>query len=345
MGRIQKLYNKLENLNLDSLLVTHPANVSYLSGFQGTESAALISLKGNHFLTDFRYYQQAKNETRGFSINLVKNSLWQAVAYLAAKLGLKKLGIESKHLTVTDYKKLKSCLRVKLVPTQDLIEDLRQIKDKGEIELIRKSIQITNEAFIYARRNLGGGLSEKEMAANLERFLKMKGAEKSAFDIIVASGPRSSLPHAPVTDSKLKSAGPILIDMGARFKGYNCDLTRVFFSSKISQEIKRIHRVVLEAKELAKEAVKAGLLANELDNIARSYIDKRGYGKYFGHSLGHGVGREVHEKPFISPKNKQVLEAGMVFTIEPAIYITGKFGIRLEDMVLVTEKGCEALNK
>jgi len=345
--RIKNIYAKLEKSNLDGFILSYPANISYLTYFTSRDSYLIISKKNNVYLTDSRYLLEANLKlNRTFTIKKINGSVFKILADVCVKLGLKRIGFEERYLPYAEYKKINDELEKKaeLIPTHNIIEDPRQIKSQAELEKIKKAVRITIDAFKFIKDFISAGKKEIEIAAELERFIRYGGACMSAFDIIVASGPNSSFPHHLTSGRKIKGDEVIMIDLGVDYMGYKSDLTRVFFSGKISPIIKRIYDIVHQAQEQAIKKIKPGAKINEIDKASRQYITQRGYGGFFGHNLGHGVGLEVHEAPYISSKETSKLKPGMVFTIEPAIYLPGKFGIRIEDMVLVTKRGVELLS-
>ncbi|MCM8758098.1 MAG: Xaa-Pro peptidase family protein [Candidatus Omnitrophica bacterium] len=344
---LQKLFNKLKETKLDALLVCNQSNITYLSGFPSRESWLLLCKdKVGFFITDFRYLEEAKSNLKGFIIKRINGSVFSLLANLIKSLKIKRLGFEAKHLSFAEYNKIKEALPLytDFISTYDIIESLREIKSKKEIDKIKEAIKITIDAFKYAKCILKEGITEKEIANQLEFFIKQKGC-KLAFEIIVASGPNSSFPHYITSNRKIQKGEPILIDMGIDYQGYKSDLTRVFFLGKIPSIIRKIYQIVLEAQQLAIKKIKVGLYTDYLDKIARQYINCKGYSEFFGHSLGHGIGLDVHEGPSISLKHHYKLKEGMVFTVEPAIYLPKRFGIRIEDVVLVKRKGVEVLSE
>lgn len=343
--RLSRLLEKLKVSSLDGLLVSKAANVSYLSYYNIPDSYLLVSPKKAYLITDFRYILEAEKNIQGLSVFKYDN-LFKDIARLVKKLKIRRLGFEANDLKVAEYAKIKEYAgpKIKLVDTFNLIEGLRQIKEPQEVKYIKEAIGITASAFKFLKGYLKPGLSELEIAGELERFIRAQGALKNAFNIIVASGPHSSLPHAPISKRRLKPADAVLIDLGVELKGYKSDLTRVFFLDRIQPIQRKLYQIIIGAQEKAIEAVKPEREISQLDYASRSYIRSFGYGRYFGHSLGHGVGLEVHEEPSISAKNKSLLKEGMVFTVEPGIYLPGRFGLRVEDMVLVTKKGAELLS-
>lgn len=345
MTRIEQVKKALDERAIDGLLVTDEKNVSYLSGFKGAESYLIVSLKANYFVTDFRYKEEAEGALKGFRIIVAKEKKVAAsISEALQKSGIRRLGFESRHLSYDNYLELKETLnKVELVPCRGIVEKLREVKDAKEIRLIRKSCDIAVHAFEHVRDHLEAGTSEIEIANRIDHIMRQHGARKQAYDTIVAIGPNASKPHAVPSDKRLRLNEPVLIDAGCEFEGYKSDLTRLFFLGRISKKLKDLYNIVLEAQRRAISGIKPGVRACDVDHLARSYIEKKGYGRYFGHALGHGIGLEVHEAPRMSGANRAVLEKGMVFSVEPAIYIPHRFGIRIEDIVLVKEGGCEVL--
>lgn len=342
------IYRKLGELDLDGILVSDQSNISYLTGFPSRDSYLLLSKKGNFFITDFRYINEARRnlKEKEFAIQKVNGSFFGLVGCLASSLKIKHLGFEAKHLPFAEYEKIKEKLKksADFVPAYDLVEGFRQVKTKNELSKLRKAIDITVQAFGYAQTIIKSGITESELANKLEYFVKEKGAKGFAYPPIIASGENSAFPHHITSLRRLRKEGILLIDMGVEYEGYKSDLTRIFFLGTISPIFRRVYDIVLKAQERAIGHIKPGLAASQIDKIARQYIRQKGYGLYFGHSLGHGIGLDVHEEPHISSKNQNILNENMVFTVEPAIYLPGKFGIRIEDMVLVTSKGAEVLS-
>ncbi len=346
-SRIKKLYSKLEQQGLDGLIVSNPANISYLTKIISRDSYFLVSKKETMYFTDSRYTEEVNKKLKdAVTLKKVNGSVFNLIADACLSLKLKRIGFEERNLPFAEHNKIKEGLHNKagLVPTHGLIEGLRQVKDSEELKKTKKGIEITGKAFKFIRNFIKPGKTELEIAAELERFIGYQGATGSSFDIIVGSGPNSSFPHHISTERKLKENEPVLIDMGVNYLGYRTDLTRVFFLGKISALARKVYDIVLAAQKCAISRIKPAVTIAEIDTAARQFIAKQGFGAFFGHALGHGVGLEVHEDPHISGKEKSELKPGMVFTIEPAIYLPDQFGIRIEDMVLVTKKGCEVLS-
>lgn len=344
-NRLDTARGKLHKSKLDGILITNRANVLYLSGFSGSDGVLLLTNKRTYLITDFRYIEQAEKESPHVSIVEHKMALMNAVVSKVSRLKIKRLGIESKSINLDQFNELREKSGgVKLIPTKDFAEELREVKDVNEVKKITNAIKIAEKAFGKTVKLIRPGISEKDLADMLDFRMRKYGAQKSAFDTIVAAGSKSSLPHAKPNQEKVLHGDKVLFDWGAQADFYNSDLTRVVFTAKIARQTKKLFQIVLDAQRFAIERIKSGVAAREVDRMARSYIEKRGFGKQFGHGLGHGIGLEVHESPAINRRNKKPLKAGMVITIEPGIYIPGWGGIRIEDMVLVTEDGCRVLS-
>ena len=338
--------SNLEKNKLDALFLSSPANISYLTDSPSRDSYLLISKKESIYLTDSRYLQAAKETLRErFSIEKIDRSCYQTLQALCSRLSIKRLGFEEKHLSYYSYRRITSSLegKAKLLPSGGVVEGSREIKSAKELNKIRHASRITKEALKFARRILTPGKTELEIAADLERFIKYKGASDSAFKLIVASGSNSSYPHHLTSKRKIKKNDLVLIDIGVDYLGYKSDLTRVFFLGKINPLVHNVFDIVKEAQTQAIKKVKPGIPIRDIDLASRRRLSEFGYGEYFIHNTGHGIGLEVHEAPNISSKESKLIKAGMVFTIEPGVYLPGKFGIRIEDLILVTKKGAVLL--
>lgn len=347
MHALSSLKKRLAKENLDALFVSKSENVSYLSGFSGHDSYLLITQGKDFFITDFRYIHQAKAQTSGFRIEEVgKMNHFDLAASLIEKNKLDRIGFEAKYISYGEVGKIRDRLsKQQFLPAYDLVEDIRVIKTFHEIKKIKKATDIALAVLNDVRQNIKPGDKENELAAFIEYQMRMRGAESASFDIIVLSGKNSTMPHGRPSYKAIGANEAVLIDTGARLDGYNSDLTRVFFLGKIPAIVRRVYDVVKKAQAMAIKAIKPGISASAVDAVARNYIQKHGWGKYFGHSLGHGIGKEVHESPWLSPKSKTILKPGMVFTVEPAVYLPGVGGIRLEEMVLVRDRGTEVLSR
>lgn len=345
INRIDRLRHALRRHKVDAILISNPSNIYYISGFRGTDSYSLISTLEKFIITDFRYTEQAQKETVDFEIVGGQTNLFKKTAELIKKLSLKKIGFESHHLTVKEAQVIGDALGKSLCPTFQLIEKLRVIKEAGEIAAIKRAAAITRDVLKKVIEETKIGDREKDVALDIDFSLKKEGAESVAFPTIVASGPNASMPHARPTARRIKDAEPIIIDCGAGFNGYNSDLTRTHFMGRIDKYFKFIYSVVVTAQAKAIDKVKPGTKISEVDKAARDYISRKGFERYFGHATGHCIGIDVHELPSINSKNHTILSEGMVFSVEPAIYIPGWGGVRIEDMALVTAKGCVVMTR
>lgn len=345
--RLKKLFTLLSTQGVDALLISSWPNVTYMTGFQSAESWAVISAKSLFFITDSRYMEQALAEATGFRMILREGkSITQIVADLASQHRWKTIGFEASIVTHAFYLSLAKKLKGhKLKATYGLIEKLREIKDSSEITLIRRSADIAVKGFHYIKEIARAGMKERELQARLEHYTKILGSDKPAFDIIIAAGKRSSMPHCQTNDTFIQNNEILLVDMGVVYRGYHSDLTRPIFLGKISALHKRIFEIVWKAQRAGIAKAGPGVPASDVDAACRDFIRKRGYGKRFGHGTGHGVGLEIHEGPTVSARSQAVLKPGMVLTVEPGIYLPTKFGVRIEDMVLITPNGHEVLTR
>lgn len=344
--RLEKFLSKFESLGIDGAFVFKDENRNYLSGFTGDDSFLFITKEKSYFITDSRYTEQAQNEVVGFEVVEYKPPIHDFVSSLVEKHNVKRLGVEEDKLSFSDYIIYKEKLNgVELVQLEQTIEKIRMIKDAEEIKLIETAASIADKAFEHILGFIKVGMTEIEVALELEFFMKKLGASALSFPTIVASGNRSSLPHGTASEKVINEGDFITLDFGCVYKGYCSDMTRTIVLGKANEKQKEIYNTVLEANEAALKAVKPGISCAALDKIARDIIVERGYGERFGHGLGHGVGREVHELPYVNARSKFDLEPGMVITDEPGIYIPGFGGVRIEELVLVTEDGYRVLSK
>lgn len=345
-SRLKAVSEILKSKDIEAFLVLSPANISYLTQSRSRDSFLLVTSRKNFYFTDSRYLEEARATLRDFEVVAIDDRGLDAEIKRACKhLCLTHCAFEQQYISYARYKLLSKTLGrgLRLEPVSGLVEGLRSIKSVEEVEGVRQAVRITKQAFIFIKKFIIPGIKELEIAAELERFIRFHGASASSFDIIVASGPNASLPHHLTSERKLLPSEAVIIDMGVDVEGYKSDLTRVFFSGKINSLYRAAYDTVRTAQGRAIAAVKPGALTGDIDEQARSYIKER-YGDHcFGHSLGHGVGLEVHEEPRISPRKNIRLRPGMIFTIEPGLYVPGKFGIRMEEMVLVTTRGREVL--
>jgi len=348
-ARQQKLAVRLREARVEALWITHLPNVYYLCGFSGT-AGALLFLAGEKkpnlfFYSDGRYAQQAAEQVKGAKVIIRNKPAMPDACERIKKAGLETLGFESDHLSHSSYAQLrKSAPRgTRLKAVSGTVEELRAIKDAEEIEQIRAAALVAGSIFQTALTAIRPGRTENQVAGELELAARRAGAEKMSFDTIVAAGARSALPHGRASVQAIPAAGFIILDYGVILAGYCSDMTRTVHVGRVSQAHRQMYEAVREAQQASIEAVRPGAQAGEVDKAGRSLLKKRGYGEYFSHSTGHGVGIEVHEAPRLAKGQTRSLVPGMVVTIEPGIYIPEEGGVRIEDMVLVTESGCEVL--
>ncbi|MCK4912583.1 MAG: aminopeptidase P family protein [Candidatus Omnitrophica bacterium] len=346
--RISNCTKKLKKLNLDAILITDPNNIVYLTNFSANTGYLLLTQDGELvYFTNFLYKDAAKTiKNCKLLVSSNKHNIFTLISDEMKKLDLSILGFEAKNLPLLEYKTINShlsALAIDFVETKDLVEEVRMIKERGEISAIKKSIQTSNQAFEFAKEIIHPLMSEKTLSIEIERFLRLKGDLEIAFPSIVASGTNTAFPHHLPGNKNLNNE-VTLIDLGSKHYGYCADLTRVFFWGKMPTLLRRIYDIIRKAQSESIKKIRDGVKASEVDKIARQIIDKKGWGKYFGHGLGHGIGLCVHESPMIGPNCDQILKEGMIITIEPAIYLTNKFGIRLEEMVLVKKGKGEVLS-
>lgn len=334
----------MESNHLKGILFSSLENIRYVCGFTGSDGAFVLTQKESFFLTDSRYWTQAEEEVKGCQIVHYKKKL-DGIASLLSDLKLKKVGFESPSLPFSLHQTLleKLAKGVELLPLENEIKNLRAVKDAQELALTRSAIDLSSKAFLRIIEILKEGVPEREVALEMEFFMKKNGADELGFDIIIASGKRSALPHGRASDKRIEKGDLIIIDFGSGFRGYHSDQTRTVVCGEPSLEQEKIHRIVKEARDKAIEKVRPGVPICEVDQAARDYIRSQGYGEYFGHGTGHGIGLGVHEDPVINSENRDLLREGMVFTIEPGIYVPDWGGVRIEDMVLVTSQGAEVL--
>ncbi len=345
--RRNKVRRALKKQGIAGLLVSSFPNVTYLTGFTGDDSHLLIYPGGEILVTDSRYTTQLAEQCPGLDLYVRRSdqSMAEAAAKLIRRMKLGQVGIEADSMTVGHRDRLAADLpRTELVSTAGVVENLRMIKDREEIEQIRRAVRVAEKAFAVVWASLRPEDTEKAIAARLEHQMRLFGAEASSFRPIVAVGPRAALPHASPGEETVGSSNLLLIDWGAELGCYKSDLTRVLLTDRISPKLERIYRVVFRAQLKAIAAIRPGITVGQVDRTARAYIEKAGFGRKFGHGLGHGIGLEVHEAPRLGPNRTLVLQPGMVVTIEPGIYLPGFGGVRIEDDVLVTRSGHEVLS-
>jgi len=354
--RIQKIQAGLRRKKIDAILITQPHNRRYLSRYTaadhdiGESSGALLipARKAPILLTDFRFQSQAEQEAKGIQVVLYPKGILTLLKELLPDLGITSLAFESQYTLHAVAEKLLTMtkkLSISLHPTSGMVEKMRLIKDKKEIEKLRRSVHLNEQVFQEIYKTITPGQTEIEIALALESTMRRNGAESPSFETITATAERSALPHAVPGPVKIIKNQPLMIDMGLILDGYCSDMTRTFAVGKASKKYRHIHRLVRKAQLAGIQKIRAGVSAAAVDKAARDIIADGGYGKYFGHALGHGVGLAVHEEPRLGARNHKHLKAGMVVTVEPGIYLPNWGGVRLENMVVVREDGCEILNK
>lgn len=343
--RVRIVTEKLKEMVLDAILITDIKNIRYLTNFTGSSAFLLITEDRAIFITDFRYKTQAEDEVTGFELRIEKDKLPDSLARFIKELDLRVIGFEAHAISFELYIKISERLKnMEFKPTNDFIEGMRVVKEEEEIGYIKKAIDIAEESFNSIMAILRPGMIEKDIAIALEYELKKRGSGFIPFDIIVASGKRAALPHASSSDNPLEKGDLVIIDWGAQAYGYHSDISRtILLRDKDGSEKEKIYRIVLDAQNEAIKSVRPGMKFSGLDAVARGFIEDAGYGEYFGHGLGHGIGLSVHEAPRISWQEEGILEEGMVFTIEPGVYLPDLGGVRIEDMVLVKDGGVEVL--
>jgi Xaa-Pro aminopeptidase len=344
-NRVSQARRFLDRLDLDALVFFGLPAIRYLSGFTGSDGALVVSSDECWFLTDSRYTEQATQETSGARIREYRGKV-EGVAELLGVMKSARVGFESEHTTVALFNALAGRLDgLELVPVGGELEELRLVKDEGELDILGGCAGLASSAFLAILEKIIPGAIERDIALALEFAMKSAGADEKAFDFIVASGPRGALPHGKASTRAIQDGELVTIDFGALYQGYHSDETVTVAVGVPDARQKEIYGIVKDAHDRALAAVRPGVALKSLDSLARGYIEAQGFGDYFGHGLGHGVGLEVHEKPVVSYKSEGVVEEGMVFTIEPGIYIPGWGGVRIEDTVVVTGDGCRLLTR
>ena len=353
----QKLVrDAMKELKLDGLLLTHPPDLAYLTNFTGDDSVGLITEKDIFLATDFRYAEQAEQEAGWLKVTMRDGKMSDALAKMLAEAKVSRVGFEANYATFgqihamdravkAQREKDPSLKAIEFVPLEDVMVNIRKVKDDHEIDLIRKSVGVAEEAFEAIRGEIQVGQSENYLAGLLGFELRSRGASDSSFPVIVAAGANSSLPHYRPGEALVQRDQPLLIDWGARYKGYCSDLTRTMMVGRVSPRIKQIYKIAYEAQQAAINFLRPGVTTVQADRVARDVIEKAGFGDRFGHGLGHGIGREIHELPSMRKTGgEDELRPGMIVTVEPGIYLPGEGGVRVEDNVLITHSGCEVLS-
>ncbi len=343
------LRDHLATTRFDALLISHLPNIRYLCGFTGSAGLLLVEATGSVFFTDVRYDTQAHEEVKAAKVVIARKGLLQALGdFLGRRRQRAKgwdIGIESEHFTVAEKKRLAKLTpaKVTLKDAPPIVERARMVKNADELKLIREAVALGAKLFDRAVEVMRPGIKEVEVAAEMELAARRGGAEEMSFSTIIASGARSALPHGRASNQSIATVGFVVCDFGVILSGYCSDQTRTVWVGPVSKDARQVYDAVLEAQQAAIDVVRAGIAAGEVDAAARKALQKRGLGKYFTHSTGHGVGLEIHESPRVAGGQREILQPGMVITIEPGVYFPGKWGVRIEDMVAVTPGGCEVL--
>ena len=349
-SRLENLRVVLQEKRLNAIFVSTPENRRYLSGFSGSAGYLLITPRDAILATDFRYVEQAGRQAPDFRVHRI-GSGGQWFADLIREAAVRRVGFESEDVSVATHRRLRQALKdapstnVTLVATVGIVEELRSRKDQDEMALLQRAIDISDQAFNIVTANIKAGETEIAVGRRLEAAMRELGAEGPSFDTIVGSGPNGALPHYLAGDRPIQEGEPVVIDMGAKYKGYCSDLTRTIILGTPDETFRRVYDVVLGAQLTAMATVQIGMTGSQTDGLARKVIEEAGYGDNFGHGLGHGVGLAVHEYPRVGPMGSDILESGMMFTIEPGIYISGWGGVRIEDVVILENSGARTLSK
>lgn len=333
----------MEVHELEALFITNPVSRRYLSGFTGSSGYLVITMDECLLFTDFRYREQAPAEAQGYRVIEHQADAAAVIADALRELGVKHIGFEQHDVTYAAYQTYQEKFGIPLVATDKLVEQLRMVKDEQELELIQAACDLVDRTYEHLLTFIRPGMTEREVALELEFFMRANGADSPSFTTIVASGVRSSLPHGSASDKVLENGDFVTMDFGAYMNGYCSDITRTIVLGTLTDRHREIYETVLEAQMLTLEKIKPGMTGAEADAIARDYIASKGFGDYFGHGTGHGLGMEVHEEPRLARTGSVVLKPGMVVTVEPGIYIPGFGGVRIEDDIVITDNGMRRL--
>jgi Xaa-Pro aminopeptidase len=350
VGRTEKVRGQLLAHDLDGLLVSQPENRFYLSGFSGSAGYLLVTSKRAVIATDFRYVEQVGIQCPDYELFRIAGKIEEWFLRLVGEAHVKRLGFESENVTVALAQQMttllgKAGVGTEFVPVDGLVESIRIIKEPGELELMRRAVWISDQAIEHVVAWVRPGMTERNVAWEIERFMREHGSQAVPFDLIVASGPNSALPHAQPSEREIRSGEPIVMDIGARVGGYASDITRTICIGKPDATFRKIYDVVLGAQLGALALVREGMTGEAADNLARAIIKEAGHGDAFGHSLGHGVGLAVHESPRLGPNAADILKSGMVFSIEPGVYLPGWGGVRIEDLGVLENGKIQVLSR
>lgn len=344
MSRADRIAHRLQDAQIDLLLITHMTNVRYVTGFTGSNAMAILGADVRRFLTDFRYVEQAAAQVADFDRERAPQDFNEALSNGWPE-GTLRLGFEDQHVSVKQHARLREVLpeRIELVPAGGLVEAERAVKEPGELAAIRAATQVADDVYRWIISRGLAGRTEREVALLAEHEMRLRGAEGPSFPSIVASGTHGALPHAVPRYVPIPANTLVTIDMGARMDGYCSDCTRTFATGELPDELVEIYDLVLDAQQSALEAVRPGMVGAEIDAVARDVIEQAGHGEHFGHGLGHGVGLDIHEAPRLARTGTERIRTGNVVTVEPGVYVPGLSGARIEDLVVVTDDGHEVL--
>lgn len=344
LNRLKTLKENMLAMGLDGLVVTDRADIFYLSGLESSNCLILISEK-NILLTDSRYILAARCAQECFELREINSSLEKEAGAIIRELGFKRVGVQDMSLSLAAYMELSQGAQGEFLPVGEMLKRQRALKSKNELEAIKRAQAVTDFSFNKLLDYLRPGISEKDIACELEYIMRRNGADGLAFETIAAAGENGAKPHAQPGGCIIKSGAFLTLDFGAKKEGYCSDMTRTVALGEPGKELRKLYQIVLDAHNRAKERLKPGADTKDIDYSARGYIEAQGYGKYFGHGLGHGVGIEIHELPVLSYRRQSVLEPGNVVTIEPGIYVPGLGGVRIENMCFITESGYEDITR
>jgi Xaa-Pro aminopeptidase len=347
IGRIARIQAALEAEGVDAVYVAHLPNVRYLCGFTGSNGCLVIGRSGARFLTDGRYRAQSAEEVQGAEVEVygLPDELDRGLERACSDFGVSTVGFEAAHLTVAALDRLREATGLEVRPTTQLVERLRMVKEPAELDRIREAARMADEGLAHVLERVTEGVTERELALELEFFMRRQGADDVSFDLIVAAAERSALPHAHPTDRQVEKGRYLLFDLGCIFEGYCSDMTRTIMVGDPDQRHREIYDLVARAQQAGLDAVRPGTPAADVDRAARRVIEDAGLGDAFGHGLGHGVGVEIHEAPTLRSTSRDVLEVGHVITIEPGVYLPGWGGVRIEDLVVVAPEGADVLSR
>ena len=344
MSLLKQLREALRAQQSDVLIITSNQNRRYLTGFTGSAGTVVITPTQALLLVDFRYTQQATNQSKEFDVREIDRSrLYETIQEILDTESIQTIGFEQQHVTYEVYQLMSSKLTATLKPLSNIVENLRTIKTPEEIELIKKAAWISDEAFKYILTFIKPGVSEIDIANELEFHMRKNGATGAAFDIIIASGHRSALPHGVASDKIIEEGDMLTLDFGAYYQGYRSDMTRTIAVGEPPEKLMEIYQIVYDSLQIALSSMKAGITGKEADSFSRDFIKAKGYGQNYGHGSGHGIGLDIHENIFMSTVCEDILEENMVLTVEPGIYIPDFGGVRIEDDVIVTKNGVEVI--